>query len=94
MKYPILHICQSACRWVCVLGLVCGVMCGLSSCQWHEADAVVAMADSIDQNHHVIYDDTVALRKAIHTLNTPLGQNLQTQYAGQSVLLHGSQLGG
>jgi ATP-dependent Clp protease ATP-binding subunit ClpA len=26
---------------------------------WQEADAVVAMADSIDQNHHVIYDDGV-----------------------------------
>lgn len=48
----------------------------LSSCQWHEADAVVAMADSIDQNHHVIYDDTVALRKAIHTLNNPLAEHL------------------
>lgn len=92
MKYPILHICQSACRWVCVLGLVCGVMCGLSSCQWHEADAVVAMADSIDQNHHVIYDDTVALRKAIHTLNTPLGRTFKRSTLGKAFYYMGRNL--
>ena len=51
-----------------------GLACAISSCLWQEADAVVAMADSIDQNHHVIYDDTVALRKTIHTLNNPLGR--------------------
>ena len=48
-----------------------GLACAISSCLWQEADAVIAMADSIDQNHHVIYDDTVALRKTIHTLTTP-----------------------
>ena len=56
----------------------------LSSCQWHEADAVVAMADSIDQNHHVIYDDTVALRKAIHTLNNLLGRTFKRSALGKA----------
>ena len=65
MKGSLAHIWQCACRWVCMLGLACAI----SSCLWQEADAVVAMADSIDQNHHVIYDDTIALRKTIHTLN-------------------------
>jgi hypothetical protein len=46
---------------VSLLGLVCGAMCGLSSCGWQEAKEVIAMADSIDQNCHVIYDDTAAL---------------------------------
>ena len=64
----------------------------LSSCQWHEADAVVAMADSIDQNHHVIYDDTVALRKAIHTLNNPLGRTFRRSTLGKAFYYMGRNL--
>ena len=36
---------------ICVLGMVC--IC--SSCTWKDAREVIAMADSIDQNCHVIY---------------------------------------
>lgn len=86
------HICQSACRWVCVLGLVCSVMCGLSSCGWHEAKGVVAMADSIDQTQHQIYDDTVALRKAIHTLNNPLGRTFKRSTLGKAFYYMGRNL--
>ena len=68
------------------------VLALLSSCQWHEADAVVAMADSIDQNHHVIYDDTVALRKAIHTLNNPLGRTFRRSTLGKAFYYMGRNL--
>ncbi len=63
-----------------------------SSCQWHEADAVVAMADSIDQNYHVIYNDTVALRKAIHTLNNPLGRTFRRSTLGKAFYYMGRNL--
>lgn len=50
------------------------------------------MADSIDLNHHVIYDDTVALRKAIHTLNNPLGRTFQRSTLGKAFYYMGRNL--
>ena len=35
---------------------------------------MVCHADSLDQNEHVLYDDTVALQQAIRTLDNPLGR--------------------
>ena len=50
----------------------------LASCnycaRWQEAQATIAMADSLDQSEHLLYDDTVALHRVIHTLNNPLGR--------------------
>lgn len=69
-----------------------GLACAISSCMWQEADAVVAMADSIDQNHHIIYDDTIALRKAIHTLNTPLGRTFRRSTLGKAFYYMGRNL--
>lgn len=92
MLKSIKYIWHNACRWVCVLGLVCSVMCGLSSCGWREAEAVVAMADSIDQTQHLIYDDTVALRKAIHTLNNPLGRTFKRSTLGKAFYYMGRNL--
>ena len=42
--------------------------------RWQEAQTTINIADSLDQNEHVLYDDTVALRHAIHTLQTPFGK--------------------
>ena len=39
--------------------------------RWQEAQTTINIADSLDQNEHVLYDDTVALRHAIHTLQNP-----------------------
>ena len=55
---------------ICVLG----VMCIFTSCRWHEAKEVIITADSLDQNEHVLYDDTLALRQTIRTLDNPLGR--------------------
>lgn len=42
--------------------------------RWQEAQTTINIADSLDQNEHVLYDDTVALRHAIHTLQNPFGR--------------------
>ena len=91
MKNPI-HIWSNACRWVCMLGLMCGLACGMSSCQWHEAETVIALADSIDQTEHVIYDDTVALRNVIQTLNNPLGRTFKRSTLGKAYYYMGRNL--
>ena len=88
MRNLIVHIWQCVCRWVCMLGLACAI----SSCMWQEADAIVATADSIDQTQHVIYDDTVALRKAIHTLNNPLGRTFKRSTLGKAFYYMGRNL--
>ena len=50
----------------------------LTSCnyttRWQEAHATIAIADSLDQNQHTLYDDTAALQLAIHTLDNPFGK--------------------
>ena len=78
------HICQKACRVVCVLGLVCGAMCGLSSCHWQEAKEIIAVADSLDQTEHVIYDDTAALGRTICCLDNPFGRLFQSNTLGKA----------
>ncbi len=75
-----------------MLGLMCGLACGMSSCQWHEAEAVIALADSIDQTEHVIYDDTVALRNVIQTLNNPLGRTFKRSTLGKAYYYMGRNL--
>ena len=65
----------------------------VSSCgRWHEAEVVIAMADSIDQTEHVIYDDTVALREVIHTLNNPLGKTFKRSTLGKAFYYMGRNL--
>ena len=83
MKYPV-HIWSNACRWVCMLGLLCGLACGNSSCQWREAEAVIAMADSLDRSEHVIYSDTAALSKAIRCLDNPFGRVMMRNTLGKA----------
>ena len=55
---------------ICVLGMVC--LC--TSCTWQEAKEVIAVADSLDQTEHVIYDDTAALGRTIRSLDNPFGR--------------------
>ena len=86
------HIRQKACRMVCVVGLVCGAMCGLSSCGWHEAKGVIAVADSLDRAEHVIYDDTAALSKAIRCMDNPFGRVLMSNTLGKAYYYMGRNL--
>ena len=75
-----------------MLGLVCGMLCGFASCRWQEAREVIAMADSIDQNHHVIYNDTAALGQTIRTLDNPLGRLLMSNTLGKAYYYMGRNL--
>ena len=69
-------------QWIILLLLP--VVLGCASCQWHEAKEVIAMADSIDQTQHVIYDDTAALGGVIRTLDNPLGKLLMSNTLGKA----------
>ena len=69
---------------VCVLGLVCGAMCGLSSCGWQRAKEVIATAERMDKTEHVIYNDTAALGKAIRRLDNPFGRVLMANTLGKA----------
>ena len=73
MRISIAHIFSQACRMVCVLGLMCGAMCGLSSCGWQRAKEVIATAERMDKTEHVVYDDTAAIAGVIRTLDNPVG---------------------
>lgn len=64
-----------------------------TSCtQWQRAEAVIAIADSLDVTQHVIYDDTVALRQTIHALNNPLGRTLKRNTLAKAYYYMGRSL--
>ena len=92
MREFLLHIWKYTCRWFCVWGLVCSMLCGFSSCHWHEAKEVIALADSIDQTEHVIYDDTVALGNVIRKLDNPFGRVLMPNTLGKAYYYMGRNL--
>ena len=79
-------------RVLVLLVFIVLLLCFSSCSSWHEAKAVIAMADSIDQTQHLIYDDTVALRKAIHTLNNPLGRTFKRSTLGKAFYYMGRNL--
>ena len=60
------------------------LLCCFASCRWQDAKEVIAMADSIDQHHHVIYDDTAALGQTIRTLDNPFGRLLMSNTLGKA----------
>ncbi len=92
MKSLVAYIWQSACRVVCMLGLVCVLLCGFSSCRWQEAKEVIALVDSLDQTEHVIYDDTAALGKSIRSLDNPFGRLLMSNTLGKAYYYMGRNL--
>ena len=67
-----------------VVILLLSVLCSLPSCRWQEAKGVIAVADSIDQNENVIYDDTVALTRVICSLDNPAGRILMSNTLGKA----------
>ena len=73
---------------ICVLGMIC--IC--TSCRWQEAKEVIAVADSLDQTEHVIYDDTAALGKSIRCLDNPFGRVLMSNTLGKAYYYMGRNL--
>ena len=92
MKKFSVHMFQQAYRMFCVVGVLCVVMLGLCSCTWQEAREVIAVADSIDQNCHVIYDDTAALGRVIRSLDNPFGRVLMSNTLGKAYYYMGRNL--
>ena len=73
--------------WQRVLILIVSVvllLCFSSCSSWHEAERVIAMADSIDQTEHVIYSDTAVLGKTIRTLDNPFGRLFKSNTLGKA----------
>ena len=67
-----------------VVILLLSVLCSLSSCHWQEAKNIIVIADSIDQTEHVIYDDTMALKRVICSLDNPAGRILMSNTLGKA----------
>lgn len=73
--------------WQRVLTLIVSVvllLCFSSCSSWHEAERVIAMADSVDQTEHVIYSDTAVLGKTIRTLDNPFGRFFMSNTLGKA----------
>lgn len=59
--------------------------CTFSSCtNWYEAKNVIAEADYLDQDEHILYSDTLALRQAISTWDNPIGRLLYANQLGRA----------
>ena len=69
-----------------------GLVCGFASCRWHEAKEVIITADSLDQNEHVIYDDTAAIGKAIRSLDNPIRRVMMPNTLGKAYYYMGRNL--
>lgn len=59
---------------------------------WSEARKVIAVADSLDQSEHVIYDDTAALGRTIRSLDNPLGRLFMRSTLGKAYYYMGRNL--
>lgn len=51
---------------------------------WSEARKVIAVADSLDQAEHVVYDDTAALGRTIRCLDNPFGRLIMRSTLGKA----------
>lgn len=65
-----------------ILAAVCASCQGITS--WQEAKAVVAIADSLDQNEGMLYDDTLSLRQAIGRMDNPFGRTFARNELGRA----------
>ena len=99
--HEISHLSSCMYHILCVLGLTFL----LSSCHgipdetrfmgclhWQEAKEVIAVADSLDQTEHVIYDDTAALGRTIRSLDNPFGRLFQRNTLGKAYYYLGRNL--
>ena len=83
---------QQTCRMFCVVGVLCVVMCGGSSCGWKDAKEVIATAERMDKTEHVVYDDTAAIAGVIRKLDNPLGKLIHKNTLGKAYYFMGRNL--
>ena len=60
--------------------------------RYQEAHVTIAIADSLDQTEHTLYDDTVALQQAIRTLDNPFGRLFAHNQLGKAHYYMGRNL--
>ena len=82
----------SVLRKVVISNFILLLTCVCSSCRWQEAKNIIAIADSIDQNEHRIYNDTVALKKVIRVLDNPIGRLFHNNLLGKAYYYMGRNL--
>ena len=87
-QFSIWLIAGGTCKLLCVMSL----LCMLASCQWRDARAVIATADSLDVTEHVIYSDTAALGGVIRKLDNPVGRIFQRNTLGKAYYYMGRNL--
>ena len=59
---------------------------------YQEAMHTIAIADSLDQHEHTLYDDTAALQQTIHTLDNPFGRLFAHDQLGKAHYYMGRHL--
>ena len=67
------------------------VSCGYTT-RYQDAQQTIAIADSLDQNEHLLYDDTAALQQVIRTLNNPFGRLFAHNQLGKAHYYMGRHL--
>ena len=60
--------------------------------RYQEAMHTIAIADSLDQHEHTLYDDTAALQQAIRTLDNPFGRLFAHDQLGKAHYYMGRHL--
>ena len=60
--------------------------------RYQEAHTIISIADSLDQNEHTLFDDTVALQQAIRTLDNPFGRLFAHNQLGRAHYYMGRHL--
>lgn len=87
-QFSIWLIAGGTCKLLCVMSL----LCMLASCQWRDARAVIATADSLDVTEHVIYSDTAVLGGVIRDLDNPVGRLFHRNTLGKAYYYMGRNL--
>ena len=73
--------------------LLCLLLVSCDYCtRYQEAHATIAIADSLDQNEHTLFDDTAALQQTIRTLDNPFGRLFAHNQLGKAHYYMGRHL--
>ena len=73
--------------------LFCLLLASCDYCnRYQQAHITIAIADSLDQNEHTLYPDTVALQQTIAALDNPLGRIFAHNQLGKAHYYMGRHL--
>ena len=78
-------------HFICLLLCLFMVSCGYRT-RYQEAHTTIAIADSLDQTEHTLYDDTAALQQVIRTLDNPFGRLFAHNQLGKAHYYMGRHL--